>query len=1121
MNYISMFSGIEAASVAWEPMGWKPLIFSDIDEFSDAVLKYHWPSIPNVGDMSKVDWKNWTNYTKGTPHEHIDTCDLVVGGSPCFPAGYLVTTDRGQVPIEEIQVGDMVLTHTGKFQRVMRIGGKYAPTVMLKGQGHWGLETTDNHPFYAVEMVREWVRGKGRTGYLAKNPSSPSWVGAKDMVGRFWTSHEKITDTTIPNLTLEGNETTPNIGDDRTLMFIAGMYVGDGWERHDSRRGVVYLGINEKKWKTLQSKVPGLFSFDSQDGKAIKVKCHNRSLARWLSTFGNGAKNKTIPTWVFGIDADSRQSFLDGYFQTDGHFLPNGKRFTTASRSLAISVKMLIATLGYSTTICRIEPSRDECVIDGRKVNESPYFQVSMFNTSRSSFSHLGLRCGLVRSVTEINEPKQVFNLEVENDNSYVLDGFIVHNCQAFSTAGLRKSLDDPRGNLTLEFMRGIRDIKPRWFVWENVLGALTADQNPFGCFLAGLCGYDDPLIPPGFQEGGNKPYSGEAADDQGDLYGEWGSAAGFKDLLPGSGRYSPTWPRAGFVCRAPGNGSDSGLHYSVAWRVLDAQYFGVPQRRNRIFAVGYSGPEWWKPLEVLFERDGLPRNFETLRKKGQDNSDDLADGSGETGGFGGETGDRGRGSSGPGLTLFDEHQFSGFRESGVAGTLKRSGGAIGGGSENLVVEGSAEGTTVFQPGMMSRMGGHVWNDTAPTLTKQGRDNRPCIIDEPKSSCIGFNVNQDAGTVGDDSVPTLRKNNVQGVVYDDAEGVDLYNTAVTGDVATTLTKAGGGTSTGPSIMMGIKLLCPTCKCEWRMPVSGSFHFKQMLKDVDCPNAPTCDNQGGKPSYVGVMVNQVGLRQSESKDSSFAKGFEDEGVMASGFDGNITGDVVGTMTRRTGSVSDSAHFLMVDEEKVQAASFAGGEPQDVAGTLTRCHGGAGTTANYLVVDGEPKTVDGRNLKESEVVEPLTRCCGRVTDTSNFITEPPPAAPQMVHENDREELRLMDVATAVTTGGGKPGQGYPTTLTGERMPILRRLTPIETERLQGFPDNHTKIPFKGKELADCPDGRRYAACGNSMAVPVMRWIGSRIALADVMEGSTELPLDLQNTAKANKRKAFFGG
>lgn len=58
------------------------------------------------------------------------------------------------------------------------------------------------------------------------------------------------------------------------------------------------------------------------------------------------------------------------------------------------------------------------------------------------------------------------------------------------------------------------------------------------------------------------------------------------------------------------------------------------------------------------------------------------------------------------------------------------------------------------------------------------------------------------------------------------------------------------------------------------------------------------------------------------------------------------------------------------------------------------------------------------------------------------------------------------------------------------IVRKLTPRECERLQGFPDDHTKIPWRGKPAEQCPDAPRYKAMGNSMCINVMRWIGERI-------------------------------
>jgi DNA (cytosine-5)-methyltransferase 1 len=125
-----------------------------------------------------------------------------------------------------------------------------------------------------------------------------------------------------------------------------------------------------------------------------------------------------------------------------------------------------------------------------------------------------------------------------------------------------------------------------------------------------------------------------------------------------------------------------------------------------------------------------------------------------------------------------------------------------------------------------------------------------------------------------------------------------------------------------------------------------------------------------------------------------------------------------------------------------------------------------------------------------------------------------------ENSRAEVRLEggdgQIVGALSTGGGKPGQGHPViacrdvaqTLTrsyGKQVDntnsalgpnviaavsTVRRLTPTECERLQGFPDDYTLIPWRGKPPGDCPDGPRYKAIGNSKAVPVVRWIGRRL-------------------------------
>lgn len=101
-----------------------------------------------------------------------------------------------------------------------------------------------------------------------------------------------------------------------------------------------------------------------------------------------------------------------------------------------------------------------------------------------------------------------------------------------------------------------------------------------------------------------------------------------------------------------------------------------------------------------------------------------------------------------------------------------------------------------------------------------------------------------------------------------------------------------------------------------------------------------------------------------------------------------------------------------------------------------------------------------------------------------------------DNPHSGSQEIDKASALTTFPPSPegprGGNAVVEATQQEM-VVRRLTPVECERLMGFPDNYTQIPWKGKPAEECPDGPRYKACGNSMVVPVMRWLGERIQAA----------------------------
>ena len=222
--------------------------------------------------------------------------------------------------------------------------------------------------------------------------------------------------------------------------------------------------------------------------------------------------------------------------------------------------------------------------------------------------------------------------------------------CQAFSVAGLRQSLDDSRGNLSLTFCeianaiddrRLIQQSNPAIIFWENVPGVLNTKDNAFGCFLAGLAGESDALIPPG-------------------------------------GR----WTDAGFI---------DGPKRAVAWRTLDAQYFGLAQRRKRVFVVASARNDIC-PAEILFEFEGVRRDTAPSRKEGQE------------------------------TPAFTASSFGGYSE-GV-GTLRTAGGDLGGGSETLCLEKVGtllardyKGLGSFDHDKMIVSSIGYCNDLAPTLT--------------------------------------------------------------------------------------------------------------------------------------------------------------------------------------------------------------------------------------------------------------------------------------------------------------------------------------------------------------------------------------------------------------------
>jgi len=216
--------------------------------------------------------------------------------------------------------------------------------------------------------------------------------------------------------------------------------------------------------------------------------------------------------------------------------------------------------------------------------------------------------------------------------------------CQSFSVAGLRKGLDDPRGNLMLTYLAIADKYRPRWLVWENVPGVLSSNGGQdFGVFLGAL--------------------------------GELG--------------------------------------YGFAYRILDAQYFGVAQRRRRVFVVGYLG-DWRPAAAVLFERHSLSGHPAPSREKRE------------------------------GVAGYVESSFGQYREDSIGGTAKASGGVLGGGSETFIAQPIAYNITFCDANgtRSDRPNGGLYvseTDVTSTLTKAGIGTnvaQPTIVHGTQDPCV-------------------------------------------------------------------------------------------------------------------------------------------------------------------------------------------------------------------------------------------------------------------------------------------------------------------------------------------------------------------------------------------------
>lgn len=421
----------------------------EVDKYASQVLALRYPGVPNLGDITQVQW------------DSVEPVDILTGGFPCFTAGAPVLTHRGMVPIEDVVVGDLVLTHRRRWRRVTATMSREAQTIDFLP----GMTSTPDHPFYTRANGRAWDN-EARKYRRSLGPAE--FVPATGLKGRF-----VAVPTDIP---MPPGVEVPALPGGMT-WWLVGRYLADGYTT--SKRAI--LGIGKKKFP-----VPELDGLPfSVERTSVKVRLPGAlGTAEWLvQHFGKLSTGKTLPAWAFAMAAPDRAELLSGYLAGDGYRPKQGNSWiaNTVSPTLYASLALLGNGLGYTPSYRFVETA-DTKVIEGRTVNQRDYWSIALTpDDGRFTQVEEGIRWIKVRRDPSpvTHATSVVYDLTVEEDHSFICWSFAVHNCQDVSGAGHRKGLrPGTRSGLWSHMAYAIEMLRPQRVVVENVRGLLSASAH-------------------------------------------------------------------------------------------------------------------------------------------------------------------------------------------------------------------------------------------------------------------------------------------------------------------------------------------------------------------------------------------------------------------------------------------------------------------------------------------------------------------------------------------------------------------------------------------------------------------------------------------------------------------
>ena len=390
-------------------------------------------------------------------HKHADTIDLAksfegkvktIGINACFTGDTLIETINGQEQIKNIKVGDLVLTHKGRYMPVVEtILTEKEDIYELRVSNTLPLKVTGNHPFLTRQ---KYYKGKTRC-YTTPNWKTVDQLDKNDMFG-------------IPVNTIEELPTSDiNLPfDNLDFWWIIGRYIGDGWTEqhppqgnHIQREFIICCDkTTDKELNEIKSHIEGLFDYRIENARTTyKVHIKSLKLYEYVQQFGKYAYGKHLTKDILNLPIPILKIFLEGYFSADGHLNKGGfQTFKTVSKHLAINLSQCINKVYKKHCGISILPPKIE-YIEGRKVNSKEKYQCA-FKYEKTKKDHSFYEDGFIwtpfQSKKQIKNSEQLYNLTVLDDSSYVANRLVVHNCGTiisskpiYDYCGMKQGEDD------------------------------------------------------------------------------------------------------------------------------------------------------------------------------------------------------------------------------------------------------------------------------------------------------------------------------------------------------------------------------------------------------------------------------------------------------------------------------------------------------------------------------------------------------------------------------------------------------------------------------------------------------------------------------------------------------